>query len=198
MPCSLWCTGRDLWAGLPGFCFGSCGQGFSFQLPSSLVSFEMFVIPLGLQSHSPCCPSQLSPFRTTIRPLWILWSSIILPYLSGEGEWWALLPYSATQWPKGNFDGGCTSLLWLPSHSTTVCRFSLDGCRWGTGSMSPSKGLAHLIILHCSLDLLFFLLWGCSPGKGKWKWKSLSDVRLFATPWTIQSMDFSRPAYWSG
>ena len=34
--------------------------------------------------------------------------------------------------------------------------------------------------------------------KVKWKWKLLSCVRLFATPWTIQSMEFSRPAYWSG
>ena len=31
----------------------------------------------------------------------------------------------------------------------------------------------------------------------KWKWKSLSRVRLFATPW-IQPMEFSRPEYWSG
>ena len=31
-----------------------------------------------------------------------------------------------------------------------------------------------------------------------WKWKSLSHVRLCATPWTIQSMEFSRPEYWSG
>ena len=30
------------------------------------------------------------------------------------------------------------------------------------------------------------------------KWKSLSSVRLFVTPWTIQSMEFSRPEYWSG
>ena len=30
------------------------------------------------------------------------------------------------------------------------------------------------------------------------KWKSLSHVWLFATPWTIQSMEFSRPEYWSG
>ena len=28
--------------------------------------------------------------------------------------------------------------------------------------------------------------------------KSLSHVRLFATPWTKQSMEFSRPKYWSG
>ena len=31
-----------------------------------------------------------------------------------------------------------------------------------------------------------------------WKWKSLSHVWLFATPWTVQSREFSRPAYWSG
>ena len=30
------------------------------------------------------------------------------------------------------------------------------------------------------------------------KWKSLSRVQLFATPRTIQSMEFSRPEYWSG
>ena len=30
------------------------------------------------------------------------------------------------------------------------------------------------------------------------EWKSLSRVLLFATPWTIQSMEFSRPEYWSG
>ena len=30
------------------------------------------------------------------------------------------------------------------------------------------------------------------------EWKSLSHVGLFATPWTIQFMEFSRPEYWSG
>ena len=29
------------------------------------------------------------------------------------------------------------------------------------------------------------------------KWKSLSHVQLFAVPWTIESMEFSRPEYWS-
>ena len=28
-----------------------------------------------------------------------------------------------------------------------------------------------------------------------WKWKSLSCVQLFATPWIIQPMEFSRPEY---
>ena len=31
-----------------------------------------------------------------------------------------------------------------------------------------------------------------------WKWKLLSRVWLFVTPWTIQSMEFSRPEDWSG
>ena len=30
------------------------------------------------------------------------------------------------------------------------------------------------------------------------KWKSLSRVRLFMTPWTTQPMELSRPEYWSG
>ena len=30
------------------------------------------------------------------------------------------------------------------------------------------------------------------------KWKSLSRVWLFVTPWTIQCMEFSRSEYWSG
>ena len=29
------------------------------------------------------------------------------------------------------------------------------------------------------------------------KWKLFSRVRLFATPWAIESMEFSRPEYWS-
>ena len=32
----------------------------------------------------------------------------------------------------------------------------------------------------------------------KWNWKWLSRVRLFVTAWTTQSMEFSRPEYWSG
>ena len=32
----------------------------------------------------------------------------------------------------------------------------------------------------------------------KWKWKLPSRARLFATPWTIESIEFSRPEYWSG
>ena len=36
--------------------------------------------------------------------------------------------------------------------------------------------------------------------EGKWvrEWKSLYLVWLSATPWTIQSVGFSRPEHWSG
>ena len=36
------------------------------------------------------------------------------------------------------------------------------------------------------------------PAKYLNEWKSLSRVWLFATPWPIQSIEFSRPEYWSG
>ena len=65
---------------------------------------------------------------------------------------------------------------------------------------------------------VFFILFGCSacgilvpwlgikpmPPAGQvwrpnqWKWKSLNHVWFFVTPWTIQSLEFSRPEYWSG
>ena len=32
----------------------------------------------------------------------------------------------------------------------------------------------------------------------RYEWKSLSRVQLFVTPWAIQSVEFSRPEYWSG
>ena len=38
---------------------------------------------------------------------------------------------------------------------------------------------------------LYFHL--CSFSFSKWKWKLLSLVRLFATPWSIQFMELSRP-----
>ena len=37
----------------------------------------------------------------------------------------------------------------------------------------------------------------CLPMQ-EWNKKGFSLVQLFATPWTIQSMEFSRPEYWSG
>ena len=46
-----------------------------------------------------------------------------------------------------------------------------------------------------SASVLLMSIWGWFP---LGKWKSLSHVRLFATPWTILSMESSGPEYWSG
>ena len=46
-------------------------------------------------------------------------------------------------------------------------------------------------------DIFCSLLLRCSLYHWKWKWRLLSRVWLCVTPWTIQSMGFSRPEYWS-
>ena len=38
----------------------------------------------------------------------------------------------------------------------------------------------------------------CCFGQRVSEWKSLSRVWVFATPWTIQSVEFSRPEHWNG
>ena len=56
------------------------------------------------------------------------------------------------------------------------------------------------------LSVFLSVTWGCQANacsKVKVKVKSLSRVRLLATPWTVayqasQSMEFSRQEYWSG
>ena len=50
--------------------------------------------------------------------------------------------------------------------------------------------------LSCTPVLHWALISWCRLSMYR-KWKSLSCVRLFATLWTIQSMEFSRPEYWS-
>ena len=50
---------------------------------------------------------------------------------------------------------------------------------------------SHLFMILCYLNLR--LLSG-----SEMKWKSLSGIWLFGTPWTIYFMEFSRPKYWSG
>ena len=58
----------------------------------------------------------------------------------------------------------------------------------------PRGASSVLFPLHpewMDVTLVHILIW-------KWMWKLLSCVWLFATPWTIQSMAFSRPEYWSG
>ena len=64
-------------------------------------------------------------------------------------------------------------------------------------SISSGWGQFLYILTSACYFLFFFFIIAILVGI-KWRWKSLSRVRLFATPWTLQSMAFSRPEYWSG
>ena len=78
----------------------------------------------------------------------------------------------------------------IPSHFT-MCKSYLKKKKLRT-LLEPS---AQKILKHYCGTLLKMLV---SEHLIICKWKSLSHVWLFATPWTIQSMEFSRPEYWSG
>ena len=58
--------------------------------------------------------------------------------------------------------------------------------------VNPTIRLSHFCFKQLSFN---DIRWCCVM---KSKWKSLSHVQLFAIPWTTQSMEFSRPEYWSG
>ena len=62
--------------------------------------------------------------------------------------------------------------------------------RWKGGS----RGRGH-VYTYC----WFMLMCGRNQHNiEKGKWKSFSHIQLFAIPWTIQFMEFSRPGHWSG
>ena len=60
------------------------------------------------------------------------------------------------------------------------------------------KKVHQLTLVECWLSFIINILLPYQSNSPFWKWKLLSCVWLFATPWTIQSMEFSRPEYWSG
>ena len=55
---------------------------------------------------------------------------------------------------------------------------------------------------HFVFNMTMTQVWCIFPGRyfswSQAKWKSLSHVRFFVTLWTMHSMEFSRPEYWSG
>ena len=70
---------------------------------------------------------------------------------------------------------------------------------WGSQRVCCSGERASAFLFDRSSRGSFtvpILAWKCSLENEKYK--SLSRVWFFVTPWTIQSMEFSRPEYWSG
>ena len=96
--------------------------------------------------------------------------------------------------------------------SKVICIKGIDpvtSCKWDAGGLwcIKIKLLVKLSLLNTScqvpVDGKHFSTLLLNTDKttvqtSKWKWKSLSCVWLFATSWTLQAMDFSRPEYWSG
>ena len=58
-----------------------------------------------------------------------------------------------------------------------------------------SMSLAHGILV---LNIVGKLVQCYGQQYRKWKWKSFSRVWLLATSWIMQSLELSRPEYWSG
>ena len=104
----------------------------------------------------------------------------------------------------------CDSGLHFPNDSWCWASFHMFiGCCRSFLEKSPFKCFAHLgiklFVFCCWLGILyvFWILISYQICKYKYflpsrKWKSLSQVQLFATPRTIQSTESSRPEYWSG
>ena len=73
------------------------------------------------------------------------------------------------------------------------------GAWWATVKESDTTerlSTAHFISPTCENRYVSFH--GCILDIWVSEWKSLSRVWLFETPLTVQSMEFSRPEYWSG
>ena len=85
----------------------------------------------------------------------------------------------------------CRQILYQLSHKRG--RRIPEWVFFSSGSSQPR----NRIRVSCIADG-FFTNWAIREALWKWKWKLLSCVWLFATPWTIQSVEFSRPEYWSG
>ena len=160
--------------------------------------------------HFPCplCPWQ-SPFY--FLRVWLF----KIPHINGlskPGAW--LISFSIRSLGSSLLlhMTGLPSILRLnhiPRYEYTPFSLSFsspDGCLVASAccvlflSFEPCMCLAPCSVLGWESNMAWIGPSGmsqCSQGEGK-VWKSLSRVRLFATPWTIQSMEVSRPEYWSG
>ena len=105
--------------------------------------------------------------------------------------------------------GKCSTDTELPfcqmkySAAAAAAAKSLQSCQtlWDPRDGSPPGSPAHGILQTRTLEWVAISL--CNAWKWKVKVKSLSHVRLLATPWTAAyqappSMGFARQEYWSG
>ena len=102
--------------------------------------------------------------------------------------WLPLGSMLAVFWDSGFRNSSVLSLLvWQREKRSSRPHLALNASAW-------SWHISFLLAFHWPRQITRPFL--CSMGVSEWK--SLSRVWLFATPWTIQSMVFSRPEYWCG
>ena len=86
----------------------------------------------------------------------------------------------------------CRGILYQLSHQGSPRILEWVAYPFSSGSSQPRNWTGVSCIAGG-----FFTNWAIREAQ-KWKWKSFSHVQFLETPWTIQSMEFSRPDYWSG
>ena len=101
-----------------------------------------------------------------------------LQYASGPCQWWSVTCEADTESSAlGRFMYTC-SLRCLPLQT------------W--------KFTQQVRKISVNIISFLLLLVALSPNRSGVKWKLLHRVQLFVTSWTVQSMEFFRPEYWSG
>ena len=119
----------------------------------------------------------------------------------GPGDSW-FLPFLLNSHPlqTGEFYCPTSQRLVVPHflftiHEGTSCYKCADRYRdMDNWTQDHKRGISQIEKSY----KMFTVPFPYCPSEQQWTWKSLSHVRLFVTPWTIQSMDFSRPECWSG
>ena len=90
----------------------------------------------------------------------------------------------------------CPTLCDPVDYSQAPLCMDSPGKKTGVGCHALLQGIFPTQGSNSGLSNCRWILYWLSHQR-KWKWKLLSCVWLFVTPWTIQSMEFSRPEYWS-
>ena len=138
---------------------------------------------------------------------WKQWQ-ILFRGLQNNWGWWLhpgkeknLAPWKKSydkprQYIKKQSDHFADKALYSPScgfSSSHVQMWELDRKEGWT----PNNWCFWIVVLEKTLEIPLDSK-EIKPVNPKGKWNSLSQVWLFATPRTIQSMTFSRPEYWNG